>query len=31
MKKPTCLSLAILATSETVMYKIWHNYVKPNY
>ena len=31
MNKPVYLRLLILDLSKTLMYKLWHDYVKPKY
>ena len=31
MNKPLCLGLSILELSKILMYKFWHDYVKPKY
>ena len=31
MNKPVYLSMSILGITETLMYKFWHDYIKPKY
>ena len=31
MNKPVYLSMSILSITETLMYKFWHDYIKPKY
>ena len=31
MNKPVYLDFSILETSRTLMYELWHDYIKPKY